>query len=127
MNKMKSEACNVLGSPLKPCCFKPKTGVYRDGYCHTDSMDIGTHVVCAQVTEKFLRFSLMQGNDLLTPVPHWDFPGLKEGDMWCLCVSRWKEAEKNGVAPKVLLESMHEKALQFVTLQELKENALDFE
>ena len=88
-------------------------------------MDTGTHVVCAQVTDAFLQFSLGLGNDLITPKPYWQFPGLKEGDFWCLCISRWKQAEKAGVAPKIRLASTHQKALQYVSLETLQKYALD--
>lgn len=115
----------MVGSTLMSCCSDPITGYYRDGYCNTDAMDIGTHVVCAKVTNEFLKFSLTRGNDLITPIPHWQFPGLKDGDFWCLCISRWLEAEKYGVAPKIRLESTHEKALQYVSLNKLKEYALE--
>ena len=114
----KSRALNVLGSELESCCFDPMTGWYRDGYCHTDSRDYGVHVVCAVMTEEFLDFSASCGNDLKTE--RGSFPGLKEGDKWCLCVSRWKEAFDKGIAPPVILQSTHEKALMTVTLKELQ-------
>jgi hypothetical protein len=101
------------------------TGFYRDGSCHTGPQDVGTHVVCARVTQAFLEFSVARGNDLVTPVPQFRFPGLKPGDKWCLCVLRWKEAFAAGVAPPVVLAATHEKALDFVTLADLKRHALD--
>lgn len=119
------EAKNVLGSALQCCCTDPLTGFYRDGYCLTGDQDTGRHVVCAQVTESFLRFSLSMGNDLITPRPEFRFPGLKPGDGWCLCALRWKEAYDAGVAPPVYLQRTHEKALQYLSLQQLKEHALD--
>lgn len=115
---------NVLGSPLEPCCFAPKTGFYRDGYCRTDAHDHGRHVICAELTDAFLQFTREQGNDLITPRPEFDFPGLKAGDRWCLCVLRWKEAFEAGIAPPVLLASCHAKALDYVPLEALKAHAL---
>ncbi len=116
---------NVLGGLLQSCCFEPMTGFFRDGYCRTDEQDLGRHVVCAQVTEEFLRFSRAQGNDLITPHPEMGFPGLKPGDKWCLCALRWKEALEAGVAPKVYLESCHQKALDFVSLEDLIRHAVE--
>lgn len=110
---------NVLGSELKPCCTHPPTGYFRDGLCRTDDDDLGRHVVCAIVTQEFLEFSLSRGNDLITPRPEADFPGLKPGDRWCLCALRWKEAFEAGVAPTVKLESTHEKALEMIPLEAL--------
>ncbi len=99
------------------------TGFYRDGLCRTGAYDAGLHVVCAEMTEEFLAFSKAMGNDLITPRPEYDFPGLKPGDRWCLCVSRWKEALEAGLAPKVILEATHATALEFVTLDELQRHA----
>jgi uncharacterized protein (DUF2237 family) len=113
---------NVLGTPLQACCFDPKTGYYRDGFCKTGEEDIGTHVVCAIMTDDFLRFTKSRGNDLSTPIPYYQFPGLKPGDKWCLCVSRWKEAYIEGLAPPVVLEATHEKALNYVTFDMLLEH-----
>ena len=107
---------NVFGEPLEICCLKPITGYFRDGSCRTDNEDIGTHTVCAVMTEDFLRFSAQMGNDLSTPIPYYKFPGLKEGDKWCLCVNRWIEAEKAGKAPKLILEATHEKTLEYTKL-----------
>lgn len=112
---------NVLGGELGVCCTSPLTGFYRDGYCRTGANDVGRHTVCAVVTEEFLEFSVAAGNDLVTPHPEWGFPGLKAGDKWCLCVLRWKEAYDAGVAPPVVLDATNEAALQFVSLDELKE------
>jgi uncharacterized protein len=117
---MSSSALNVLGTPLVPCSYDPLTGYYRDGCCNTDEHDHGTHVVCARVTQAFLIFSLERGNDLMTPRPEYRFAGLKEGDRWCLCASRWKEAFDAGYAPPVVLECTHDKALAFATLEQLK-------
>ena len=111
---------NILGTELQSCCFDPLTGYFRDGFCRTREDDYGTHVVCARMTEEFLVYTKAKGNDLSTPMPQYSFPGLKPGDQWCLCVTRWKEAMLAGVAPPVVLESTHEKALETVTLEELK-------
>lgn len=120
-----SSARNVLGGPLAPCCEDPVTGFYRDGYCHTGPQDVGSHTVCAHLTEAFLEFSLLRGNDLTTPRPEFDFPGLRPGDRWCLCIARWREALEAGVAPPVVLAATHEKALAVVTLEQLSRHALD--
>jgi uncharacterized protein (DUF2237 family) len=117
---MPEKILNVLGTELIPCSYDPLTGFFRDGCCKTNSDDRGSHVICAKVTQAFLDFSLRQGNDLITPRPEHRFSGLKNGDRWCLCAMRWKEALEAGVAPKVILESTHQKALQFVTLEQLQ-------
>jgi len=122
-----AEASNVLGGPLGTCCTSPMTGFYRDGYCHTGAGDYGAHIVCAQMTEEFLAFTKAQGNDLSTPVPAFQFPGLKPGDRWCLCASRWKEALDAGMAPPVVLESTHASALEYVSLNDLKQYAVAIE
>ena len=114
---------NVLGSELLPCSYDPLTGFYRDGCCRTGEDDQGTHVVCARVTQAFLDFSVARGNDLVTPRPEWRFAGLKPGDRWCLCVTRWTEALQAGVAPPVVLEATHENALQHVSLSVLQQHA----
>jgi hypothetical protein len=119
------EIKNVLGSALIACSMSPLTGFYRDGCCKTGLEDGGTHTVCAQITEEFLTYTKSKGNDLKTPIPAYGFPGLKEGDFWCLCVLRWKEALKVGKAPKVKLEATHLKSLQFVELTELKKYAIE--
>ena len=116
---MEKNPLNVFGLPLQSCCKDPITGYFRDGYCKTKAEDLGTHVVCARVTKEFLEFSRSRGNDLITPIPQWQFPGLKPGDQWCLCVTRWIEAEKAGVAPPVVLEATHEKALEFTNMETL--------
>ena len=107
---------NIFGEPIKVCCTKPMTGYFRDGLCRTISQDTGTHTVCAVITDEFLKFSASKGNDLITPIPLYQFPGLKEGDRWCLCVTRWIEAEKAGKAPKIILEATHEKTLEYASL-----------
>jgi uncharacterized protein (DUF2237 family) len=114
---------NVLGGPLECCCTSPMTGFYRDGYCRTGAEDLGLHTVCAVVSDSFLRFSKARGNDLSTPRPEYEFPGLKNGDKWCLCVERWKEALDAGCAPSVVLEACHISALEFVDLADLKAHA----
>jgi uncharacterized protein (DUF2237 family) len=118
-------AKNVLGTDLQPCCSDPMTGFYRDGYCRTGPTDYGLHVVCVEVNAEFLRFSKARGNDLSTPNDMYQFPGLAPGDRWCLCAARWKEAYDAGKAPAVLLESTHISALEFATLEELREHAID--
>ena len=110
---------NVFGEPLKICCTAPMTGYSRDGLCRTITEDTGTHTVCAVMTNDFLRFSASRGNDLISPMPYFQFPGLKEGDKWCLCVSRWIEAEKAGKAPSLVLEATHEKTLEYAPLEML--------
>ncbi len=100
------------------------TGFYRDGYCRTGPEDVGQHTVCVQVTEEFLDFSVLDGNDLVTPHPEWGFPGLKPGDKWCVCVTRWKSALDHNRAAPVDLEATHASALEFVTLEELKAHAV---
>ena len=119
-----TEALNVLGQTLKDCSFDPLTGYFRDGCCKTSSVDTGSHVICARVTQEFLTFSLAQGNDLMTPRPAYQFPGLQPGDQWCLCAMRWKEAFDAGVAPPVVLESTNERALHYVTLEQLQQHAI---
>lgn len=114
---------NVLDGPLRPCGRDPMTGFYRDGCCETGPDDVGTHVVCAVMTEAFLDFTRSSGNDLSTPRPDYRFPGLKPGDRWCLCVSRWAEAHGAGVAPPVVLEATHAKALAVVSLDALRDHA----
>ncbi|MDZ7897392.1 MAG: DUF2237 domain-containing protein [Arcicella sp.] len=119
-NEKASHGKNVLGTDLKIAGTSPLTGFYRDGYCSTGAADRGIHVVAAVVTNEFLQYSKARGNDLITPSPTYGFPGLKAGDKWCLCAARWKEAYDAGVAPPVVLEATHEKALEFATLEELK-------
>ena len=116
---------NVLGGDLESCCTSPMTGYYRDGHCRTDDSDQGSHTVCARVTEEFLAFSKRTGNDLSTPHLEFGFPGLKPGDKWCVCVSRWEDAFLAGVAPRIVLAATHERALDVVELEELKAYALD--
>jgi uncharacterized protein len=117
-------ARNVLGEPLAICSDSPRTGYFRDGCCNTDASDRGSHTVCAVMTAPFLQFSRQQGNDLSTPMPEYDFPGLKAGDRWCLCAARWLEAWQAGHAPKVVLAATHQAALRIVPLAALKEHAI---
>lgn len=119
------DAKNALGGELQVCSLAPLTGFFRDGACRIDTEDFGAHVVCAQVTEEFLEFTRSRGNDLSTPVPALDFPGLKPGDRWCLSALRWLEALEAGVAPKIVLTATHEAALKHVDLADLKRYALD--
>jgi uncharacterized protein (DUF2237 family) len=121
------EPRNVLGSSLAGCCTSPVTGFYRNGRCDTGPQDFGAHVVCTRMSEKFLQFSKGRGNDLSTPMPEYGFPGLKPGDCWCLCAARWQEALEAGMAPPVSLLSTHERALDYITLADLKKYALDLQ
>jgi hypothetical protein len=116
---------NVFGGKLETCCTTPMTGFYRDGCCRTGPEDLGLHVICAEMTEEFLEFSKSRGNDLTTPKPEFEFPGLKPGDRWCLCALRWKEALGDGIAPPVVLASTHESALKVVSIEDLKKYAID--
>ena len=119
LNKMNMESLNVFGKKIEPCSTNPMTGFYRNGCCETGPNDYGTHTVCAIVTDEFLRFSKERGNDLSTENPEYNFKGLKNGDKWCLCVSRWIEAHEAGCAPKVILESTNIKTLEYITFEEL--------
>lgn len=121
---MVAMANNVLGEPLMPCALDPLTGFYRDGCCNTGPEDIGRHVVCAEMTEEFLAFSRSVGNDLSTPMPMHGFEGLKPGDRWCLCAARWQEAYQAGQAPRVILASTHEAALEICDLDALRSHSL---
>ena len=116
-------ALNVLGNPLSECSQDPKTGFYRDGCCNTGPEDRGLHIICVRVDNEFLKFSKSKGNDLSTPAPQFQFPGLKDGDQWCLCALRWKEALDAGKAPPVVLEATHEQALEIVTIEDLLRHA----
>ena len=103
---------NILGTPLQPCCFDPKTGFTRDGYCQSHPLDSGSHTVCAVMTEAFLAYTKTQGNDLSTPQPH--FPGLQPGDYWCVCAARWLQAHHAGVAPPIKPASTHADAVAII-------------
>ena len=114
---------NVLGTELQLCCSDPMTGFHRNGFCEMNGGDVGAHILCARVTAEFLEFSKSRGNDLSTANPDYGFAGLKPGDKWCLCASRWQEAFEAGKAPPVVLEATHEYALEYTSLKDLKENA----
>ena len=120
-------ARNVLGEPLDLCSIKPMTGFYRDGCCNTGSEEVGSHTVCAVMTDAFLTFSKSRGNDLSTPVPEIGFAGLKPGDRWCLCAQRWQEAFEAEQAPRVVLRATHEGALSYCSLADLKRFAVDLD
>lgn len=115
---------NVLGTELEPCSTDPMTGFFRDGCCNTCQEDLGSHTVCVEVTAEFLEYSRFAGNDLSTPYPVLEFPGLKEGDRWCLCAGRWLEAHEKGMAPRVFLENTHIKALEIIPLALLQQHAV---
>lgn len=115
---------NVLGTKLQSCSKFPMTGFYRDGCCNTGQEDFGIHTVCIVATDEFLEFSRKAGNDLTTPMPQFDFPGLIEGDRWCLCALRWLEAYEAGKAPKVILEATNERTLDYIPLEALKEYSI---
>jgi uncharacterized protein len=116
---------NILGRPIVPCSIEPRTGFFRTGCCETGPEDLGAHVVCVVLTAGFLVFSRERGNDLSTPHPEHGFPGLRAGDRWCLCASRWKEALDAGVAPPVVLASTHESALEHVSREDLLAHGVD--
>ncbi len=118
---------NVLGTELEVCSMSPMTGFFRDGCCRNGPGDVGLHLVCTRVTQEFLEFSAAHGNDLSTPRPEWDFPGLQPGDQWCVCVERWKEAMEAGFAAPVVLAATHISTLEFVSLEELRQHATDDE
>ena len=120
---MTEEPINVLGGELQTCSNEPLTGFYRDGCCNTADDDIGCHTVCAILTEAFLEFSRSRGNDLTTPNPAFGFPGLKAGDRWCLCASRWLEAYRAGCAPRVVMEATHRRTLESVPRAALESHA----
>ena len=117
-------ALNVLGTELMPCSYDPLTGFFRDGCCSTDQEDVGSHVICVKVSAEFLDFSAERGNELRVPRPEYRFRGLVPGDRWCLCAMRWRESFHAGFAPAVVLESTHERALDFVRLEWLQSHAL---
>jgi len=119
------ESLNVFDEPLETCGGEPVTGFFRDNCCNTSSDDTGSHTVCVEVTTEFLEYSRFRGNDLMTPLPQFGFPGLKAGDRWCLCASRWLEAYKAGMAPRVFLTRTHKRALEKIDMAVLKEFAID--
>jgi len=116
---------NVFGDPISSCSEAPVTGFYRNGCCDTGADDVGSHTVCAVMTEEFLEFSKSVGNDLSTPIPEFGFPGLKAGDRWCLCAARWQQALEADAAPRVVLSATNEAALNTVNLADLKRYAID--
>ena len=116
---------NILGDEIESCCENPITGFFRDGFCNTDERDQGVHTVCVKMTEEFLNFSKSRGNDLSTPRPEFNFPGLKEGDSWCLCAERWSEAYELDKAPKLYIKKTNIRTLDVIPLQLLKKFALD--
>lgn len=119
----KEDPVNVLGGALEPCSLDPVTGFFRDGACNTCSEDIGSHTVCAILTAEFLAFSKYVGNDLSTPRPEYQFPGLKPGDQWCLCAARFMQAADEGAAPRIKLASTHRNALKVVSIEILMDHA----
>lgn len=119
------ESVNVYGDPLMECSSEPLTGFFRDGCCNTNEQDLGSHTVCVEVTEDFLKFSRAKGNDLSTPVEEFGFPGLHAGDRWCLCAARWLEAQQADMAPRVYLQRTHKRALEIVPLSLLRQYAVD--
>jgi uncharacterized protein (DUF2237 family) len=123
---IEKNALNVLGTKLLPCSSNPITGFYRDGFCKTFENDVGEHIICSEVTTKFLLFSKSKGNDLSTAIPEYDFKGLNNGDRWCLCADRWIEALKNNVAPKILLEATHIKMLDKIDFNTLKRFGIEY-
>ena len=120
-----SDQLNVFDESIEECCKNPITGFFRDGFCRTSAYDRGSHTVCALMTEKFLLFSKSRGNDLSTPVPEFDFPGLSDGDSWCLCASRWLEAHEANCAPRVFLKRTNKMALKIIPPAILREYAMD--
>lgn len=116
---------NVYGEPLESCSDEPLTGFFRDGCCNTDEQDVGSHTVCVQLSRAFLEYSKSRGNDLSTPRPEMNFPGLRPGDRWCLCAARWMEAQRSDAAPRVYLRCTHHRALEIVPWKLLSRYALD--
>ena len=123
--KMITEQTNLFDEIIEECCSNPITGFFRNGFCHTDELDRGLHIVCSLITDDFLRFSKSRGNDLSTPRPEFNFPGLAEGDSWCVCAERLKEAYDHGFAPKVFLKRTHKKAATIIDIEILKEHSVD--
>jgi len=121
----RSPSRNVLGSKLEPCSLRPLTGFYRNGCCDTGHEDVGSHTVCIVATREFLDYSKSRGNDLSTPMPDYNFPGVQPDDRWCLCAPRWQEAFEAGAAPRVVLRATHEGALLYCSLIDLKRFAID--
>ena len=120
-----AESLNVFDEPLSPCGVDPITGFFRDGCCNTSNSDVGSHTVCVEISAEFLEVSRSLGNDLITPSPEFGFPGLKPGDRWCLCASRWLEACEQHMAPRVFLTCTHKRALEVIPLKLLRQYAAD--
>ena len=116
---------NIFNEPLEACGFDPVTGFFRSGCCETSVLDKGSHTVCAIMTEEFLKFSKSKGNDLSTPIPAFDFPGLNSGDRWCLCAARWLEAYEASSAPSIIARATHRRALEIIPMEAMKEFSLD--
>ena len=125
MNAPLNAPLNVLGGSLQECGADPMTGFYRDGCCHTGPEDVGSHTVCAVVTADFLAHQKRVGNDLSTPRPEYSFPGLAPGDRWCVVAARWMQAYLDGAAAPVALASTHERALDVIPMEVLRQNAID--
>ena len=125
MSNEMDESVNVFGEKLETCGEDPMTGFFRDGCCNTNAQDYGSHTVCVEVTDEFLEFSRAKGNDLITPMPAFGFPGLRAGDRWCLCASRWLEAQRADSAPRVFLRRTHQRALEVVPLDVMRAYAAD--
>jgi uncharacterized protein (DUF2237 family) len=119
------ESVNVFGETLESCSEDPVTGFFRDGCCNTSDQDVGSHTVCVEVTDEFLAYSRSRGNDLVTPIPEFGFPGLRAGDRWCLCAARWLEAQQADKAPRVYLRRTHRRALDVVPIDLLRRYAVD--
>jgi uncharacterized protein (DUF2237 family) len=119
------ESVNVFGEKLESCGEEPLTGFFRDGCCNTGPQDAGSHTVCVEVTDAFLEYSRFRGNDLSTAVPEYGFPGLRAGDRWCLCATRWLEAREQDMAPRVYLRRTHRRALETVPIELLRQHAAD--
>ncbi|MEH6556320.1 MAG: DUF2237 domain-containing protein [Oceanicoccus sp.] len=119
------KSVNVFGEALEVCGENPITGFYRDGKCNTCAEDVGSHTVCIEASQAFLEYSRFKGNDLSTPMPEFDFEGLKPGDSWCLCAIRWLEAMESNMAPRVYLQRTHVRALEVVPIELLKKYAVD--
>ena len=117
---------NIFNEDIEECCTNPITGFYRDGFCNTDQLDLGTHTVCTLITNDFLEFSKSMGNDLITAVPEYNFSGLKPGDRWCLCADRWIEALNHNIAPNIILESTHIKMLEKIDFNILKKFGIEY-
>lgn len=119
------ESLNVLGGPLEPCSLKPLTGFYRDGSCNTGDNNPGMHAICIYATEEFLAYSKQVGNDLSTPMPQYNFDGVKAGQSWCLSGPSFVKAHRDGMAPQIFIHSTHKKMLELIDLETLKKYAID--